>query len=322
MSAPAVSVLMPVYNGERFIREAVASVLGQTWRDLELVVVDDGSSDRSLDIVEAFRDPRIRNVSIGRSGISAALNAGLARCRAPFVARLDSDDVMEPRRLERQLDFLRARPRLGGCASYYWIIDEAGIVKGFQDPSLLSLEDVDLQLRSGGRLIYAHPTIMFRREAVLDVGGYDSAFDGSEDVELILRMYEAGWPMLVQPERLTRFRVHPGSISAQRARTQYFLNETTFGNFRRRRLGLAPLSIEACIREANANPLRRLATEARIASYELQRRRLELDLKGRPVSATAALFSAAILNPQAVAGALVRSGVRSWRRIKAETAEP
>jgi glycosyltransferase involved in cell wall biosynthesis len=311
---PAVSVVIAVHNGERFIREAIASVLSQTLADLELIVVDDGSTDRTVDVIAACADPRIVLVRGPKRGTSAATNEGLRLCRAPLVARLDADDVMEPNRLERQVAFLEDRPSLGGAASYYWIIDEHGVSCGAAEPDLLQLEDVELQLAHGGRLVYAHPTIMFRRDPVLSLGGYDSRFDMCEDVDLFLRMHESGWTILVQPEKLTRFRVHSASISARNARAQHFLMETIFGNFRRRRRGEAELTTEQYIAEAQATPWRRVRTEAKILSRRLRRVHTVARMQRKPVAAALALTVAALIDPGATAGALRRKARRRVRR--------
>src|SRR5262245_39958720 len=116
MSAPLVSVVMPAYNGERFVVEAVRSILAQTFRDFELIVVDDGSTDRTAELVaaEQSRDPRVvvhRQPS--NQGFRIALNAGCALARGELIARMDADDVSLPERFERQVAFLRAHPEVG-----------------------------------------------------------------------------------------------------------------------------------------------------------------------------------------------------------------
>ena len=296
---PAVSVYMSVYNGERFLRESIESVLAQTFGDFELVVVDDGSTDATPEILRSFRDARLVVLSPGRIGLAAASNYALARCRAPLVARLDADDLMQPNRLERQLNFLSQHPELGGVASYFWWIDEDSAIRGAQDTPLLTREAVERQLAAGGRLGYAHSTLLLRREAVLAVGGYDPRFDFVEDVELCLRLYEAGYLILVQPERLVRFRVHDHSISATRQREQFYLLEAALGNFRRRRRGLEPWPVEQYRHRLTTRPLPRLLAESRLASSRLRRRHLQLKLRRRRALAALAMIAAALLDPRA-----------------------
>jgi glycosyltransferase involved in cell wall biosynthesis len=299
--APAVSVYMSVYNGERFVGESIASVLAQTFTDFELVVVDDGSTDSTSDVIRSFKDDRIVHFSPGRMGTSAASNYALERCRADLVARLDADDLMEPNRLERQVAFLAEHPELGGAASYYWWIDEDGVVRGAEDTPLQSVGAVERQLAAGGRLGYAHSSLLLRRHAVLAVGGYDPQFDSIEDVELCLRLYQAGYLILVQPERLLRFRIHNRSVTATQNREQYFLLEAAFGNFRRRRRGLAPLPIEHYRERIETRPVSKLIAESRIASWRLRRQHLQLRLRRRPALAAATLLAAALLDPTASA---------------------
>jgi glycosyltransferase involved in cell wall biosynthesis len=101
---------MAAYNAERFVAEATASILAQTLEDFEFIVVDDGSTDSTVQIVESFNDPRIRMLRLEHRGIPAALNAGIAAVRAPYMARMDADDVSDPRRLARQLEFMQSNP--------------------------------------------------------------------------------------------------------------------------------------------------------------------------------------------------------------------
>src|SRR5947207_2809638 len=108
-----ISVLMPVYNGLPYLRQAVESVRTQTWRDWQLVVVDDGSRDRSADYVASLGDERIVVVRQTNQGLAAALNRGLRHCQGEFIARLDADDVAEPTRLAEQMAFLRRHPHVG-----------------------------------------------------------------------------------------------------------------------------------------------------------------------------------------------------------------
>lgn len=304
--APAVSVYMSVYNGERFVAESIESVLAQTFTDFELVIVDDGSTDGTPGVLRSFDDDRIVLFSPGRMGVSAASNYALARCRADLVARLDADDLMEPERLERQVAFLAQHPELAGAASFFWWIDEAGVVRGAEDTPLETLEAVERHVAFGGRLGYAHSTLLLRRDAVMAVGGYDSRFDTIEDVELCLRLYEAGYPILVLPERLVRFRIHDSSTSATRDREQYFLLEAVFGNFQRRRRGLPPLPVEHYRERAERRPFSRLVAESRITSRRLRRRHLQLKLHDRPALAAMTLLAAALLDPGASAARMRR----------------
>ena len=124
MPRPTVSIVMPVWKSERYIAEAVKSVLGQTFEAFELLIVDDGSPDGSLDICRAFSDPRIRYLRQENRGLAAARNTGLRHARGEFIAFLDSDDIWEPEKLERHVAHLRSSPGVGVSFCYSVFVDE------------------------------------------------------------------------------------------------------------------------------------------------------------------------------------------------------
>lgn len=210
---PTISVLMPVYNAERYLREAVESVLGQTFADFELIAVDDGSTDGSLAILREYerRDGRVRVISRPNTGIVGALNDGLALCRGEYVARMDADDVCMPERLERQVKVFESRSGLvllGTGARY-------------TDPELWPVRDTrptvgnDLLVRrllSGDGLALLHPTVMIRADAIRKIGGYDPSYPISEDLDLYLRLSEIG-EVDNLPQLLLLYRMHVGSIT-------------------------------------------------------------------------------------------------------------
>lgn len=195
---------MPVRNGERFLCEALESTLAQTVSGLEVIAVDDGSTDATPEILAetARRDPRLRVIGNTGAGITAALNAGFARAGAPLVARMDADDVMLPDRLERQLDLLSRSPDVAVVGGGVILTDEAGReidrAPGSESPSLEAGNDL------------AHPTVVVRAEAFHEAGGY--RLDGSEDYDLWLRIEER-WRLAAVPEPVLRYRLHSGQFS-------------------------------------------------------------------------------------------------------------
>lgn len=190
---PTVSVLMPAYNAARHVGKAVESILSQTFRDFEFLIVDDGSTDETRAILERFAasDARIALVSRPNTGYLIALNEMLERARGPFLARMDADDIADPSRFDRQVAFLRDRPDHVLVGSRVTIIDPDGApltVMGNHQTH----EELDSGLLSGqGQLIY-HPSVMMRREAVLNVGGYDTRYELAEDLDLFLKLAEVG----------------------------------------------------------------------------------------------------------------------------------
>lgn len=185
---PLVSVVMAVYNGMPYLREAVDSVLAQTFRDFELVIVDDGSTDGTVDCVRSYGDARIRRwLSERNIGQTRALNLGLTMSRGRYIARLDADDVCRPDRLQRQVDVLEGRPEVAVLGTWMHSIDARG-----NTTALVKREWDDPGTYVGWLLTEVcpvwHPTVMFRREVVAAVGGYDETFRIAQDYDLWIRL--------------------------------------------------------------------------------------------------------------------------------------
>lgn len=193
MPVPRVTVLLAVCNGEPYLGDAIRSVLGQTFRDFELLVVDDASSDGSPDTLAAFRDPRLRVVRHEENlGLTRSLNHGLALTESEYVARLDADDLSFPDRLERQVAFLDAHPEVG-------VVGAQGIPIGVRGRRLSRVawwhrewrRPCDGAAFDWYRMFdtpFIHSSVMFRRALVRDeLGGYDESFLMSQDAELWMR---------------------------------------------------------------------------------------------------------------------------------------
>ena len=210
---PAISVLMPVYNGASYLAEAVESIRAQTFGDFEFIAVDDGSTDGSLPLLQRFaqEDPRLRIVSRPNTGIVGALNDGLAVARGEFVARMDADDIAEPVRFEKQLAVLRADPECVALGSSVVFIDPVGRpLKAYYPPLDHAAIEEELARGNGGALI--HPTVVFRRSALLQCGGYRSHYNYIEDLDLYVRLLDAG-RLANLPELLLHYRQHPQSVN-------------------------------------------------------------------------------------------------------------
>lgn len=218
---PRVSVVMTVYNGLPYLREAVDSVLAQTLRDIELVAVDDASTDGSTAYLQGCRDPRLRLHRNERNlGQTRSLNLGLQMARAPSVARLDQDDIALPDRLRRQVEVLDRRPEVAVVGTWMREMDERGRLGGRLGRCIDNYGTLIGCLLVGvGPL--CHPSVMYRRRVVVEaLGGYDEAFAPAEDFELWTRMALQRHRAVVMPEPLTLYRVHEGQQSARKLAVQ------------------------------------------------------------------------------------------------------
>jgi glycosyltransferase involved in cell wall biosynthesis len=215
-----ISVIMPAYNEERFLAEAIESVLAQTWKDFELIILDDGSWDRTMEIAQSYArlDPRVRAESHANMGVALTLNRGLEMSKSEWVVVMHADDVMMPNRIERQLAFVAAHPELAVASSWVKHIDSRGKVIAKDNSSLLTHEAVEKLYRANEMIGFNHPAAILRKSAVQEVGGYSSQLRVNEDVDLWNRLLERGNKILVQPEYLLQYRIHGGSASVTRAR--------------------------------------------------------------------------------------------------------
>jgi glycosyltransferase involved in cell wall biosynthesis len=213
MSAPLISVVMPVYNGERFVVEAVRSILAQTCRDFECIVVDDGSTDKTAELLAAEQAADARLVvhrQPSNMGFRTALNTGCALARGELVARMDADDVSLPTRLERQVGFLQANPTVGVVGSAVQLIDAQGVrgrVKSFP--------------LTGGLVAWsmlffnslAHPSVMLRRRVLEAAGFYPAGCaGGTEDYALFLEISRT-WRLANLDDVLLLYRVWGGNMT-------------------------------------------------------------------------------------------------------------
>ncbi|HEX2853353.1 MAG TPA: glycosyltransferase [Opitutaceae bacterium] len=208
-----ISVVIPVYNAARFVQSAIGSVLAQSFRDFELIAVDDGSTDSSKALLDALAatDPRIRVISRPNTGIVGALNDGLAAATGEFIARMDADDIALPTRFETQLAYLRAHPGCVALGTDILYTDPEGDPLTRHRPALTHEAIVEqLLVGNGGALI--HPTVIFRRQAVESAGRYRQQYNFIEDLDLFLRLSEAG-RLANLPDVFLRYRQHLKSVN-------------------------------------------------------------------------------------------------------------
>jgi glycosyltransferase involved in cell wall biosynthesis len=187
MTNPLVSVVMPVYNAEKYLRQAIESILNQVFDNFEFIIINDGSTDSSVEIIKSYKDPRIILIEnqINR-GLVYSLNKGLDASRGDFIARMDADDISLPHRLQRQVNFLNDNPDIGVVGTAYLPIDE------YKNPVLPPMFRPEYPAGAKWYLLLGsplgHPTAMYRKALIQEAGGYHEGYSHAEDYELWTRM--------------------------------------------------------------------------------------------------------------------------------------
>ena len=214
MSDPAISVAMSVYNGAPYLGLAIESILAQTFTDFEFLILNDGSTDGSAAIIDAYaaQDSRIRAIHRENKGLIISLNQLLDEARGAIVARMDGDDIATSDRFAKQMAFLAANPDHGVVSSWTTDIDGDGTAYPLQgDDQPTRHADFLAAIDKGGTLL-CHPSAMFRRDLVCSVGGYHAAFRHCEDYDLWLRLSDK-CKLASLPERLLLYRHTDGQVS-------------------------------------------------------------------------------------------------------------
>jgi glycosyltransferase involved in cell wall biosynthesis len=253
-----VSVVMPVFNGERFIETAIRSVFAQTHDELELIVVDDGSTDGTADILERLgaEDARLEVIHQANQGVSAARNRALAACRGDWVANLDSDDRMLPERLARQLAFIERYPevKVFACRAYYINATGKMIGKTKLEP-FATPEALKSYVDGGGIVGVNHSSVMMHRPTIQALGGYRTQFRSAEDLDLWNRVIDAGHLLLMQDEILGEYRIHESSMVTARMAAVLMDFEWMKAGIHARRKGEPEPTREAFMAEWQKQPL-------------------------------------------------------------------
>lgn len=210
--SPFVSVIMPVYNGERYLHEAVESICNQTFRDFEFIIINDGSIDGTWVNLSKYIDPRLILVDQDHHGLISALNRGLTIARGEYIARMDSDDIAAPDRLEKQAAFLSTHPEVGILGTACRLFDANG-----GDLGLRQWPVRDLEIRWASLLTspFAHPTVMIRRDILIQKGlEYDPDFQAVEDYDLWTRILRYTFGANLS-EPLMLYRVHGDRVTSK-----------------------------------------------------------------------------------------------------------
>ncbi len=222
---PIISVLLPVYNGDRYISEAIESILTQSFSDFELLIINDGSTDRSRQILERYatQDDRIRLIHRENRGLIQTLNEMLALAQGEFLARMDADDISLSDRFALQVNFLQQHPDYVCVGGAYDLIDAKG-----RTVLHLTMPETNPEIQQAilsGQTIINHPCALIRRSALQQIGGYDESMQTVEDLDMLLRIGEIGL-LANLPNPVLKYRFHMQSVSAQRSDFQYQMIQT------------------------------------------------------------------------------------------------
>jgi len=225
-SVPKVTVLMSVYNGEKYLREAIDSILDQTFCDFEFLIINDGSTDSSTDIIRSYDDSRIRLIENEKNiGLTRSLNKGLKLARGEYIARMDADDISLPDRLEEQVSFLDEHKNVAIVSSSVIFINSCGKKVGSWNLAANSDEIKKIFLKDQNQI--AHPFSMYKKKCVEKVGMYREEFEVAQDVDLWMRMIEQ-YDIANIKETLGMHRIGQNSISANKGKMQRLMHHTCY----------------------------------------------------------------------------------------------
>ncbi|MBE9228701.1 glycosyltransferase family 2 protein [Phormidium sp. LEGE 05292] len=209
-----ISVIMAAYNASEFIAQAIESILNQTYREFEFIIVDDGSTDNTLEIAKRYaeKDSRVRVIQSSHIGMSAVRNLGVSESKYPWIAIMDADDIALPEKFEKQIKAIQENPKVVGWSTYVYHINTRNEILSFSKWGITSEEEF-YNARAEGHLPgFCVPTLVLNKEAFLKAGGYNPKYTHGEDLDLSDRMSQYG-PILTVPEPLLLFRVHSKSAS-------------------------------------------------------------------------------------------------------------
>lgn len=184
---PKISVVMPVYNEEKYIGEAIESILHQTFEDFEFIIINDGSTDRTKSIISSFSDARIKVLTQTNKGLTQSLNKGLSVSTGEYIARMDGNDISLPCRLQKQVEYLESHPRIGLVGAYYLNIDEKGTeFKTYR----YATDDKEIRRILWTDCPFCHSLVIYRTQCITEVGDYRERIGPAEDYDLWFRISE------------------------------------------------------------------------------------------------------------------------------------
>ena len=213
---PRVSVVTSVYNGELYLKECIESILNQTFRDFEYIILNNGSTDNTSEILKLYTDPRLRVIHQENLGISRSLNKGIDLSSSDLIARLDADDYSMPQMLEQQITFMEKHPDVVLCGSRWLELVGEKLSK-----QIVDFVETDQAIKKSMSLFnpFSHSAVIFRKKTFIKAGGYSDRLKYSQDYELWLRMLALGKAWILK-EELAVVRMSEQSESHKNARKQ------------------------------------------------------------------------------------------------------
>ncbi|MFO0971604.1 MAG: glycosyltransferase [Candidatus Saccharimonadales bacterium] len=212
-STPLISVVMSVYNGEDFLKAAIESILNQTFRDFEFIIINDGSTDSSKKIIDSYKDPRIVSINQKNIGLIASLNKGISKAKGKYIARMDADDISLPNRFEKEVEWLNQDNSRGLVSTFFELIDFK-TSEPIGTTLVFPIQNDDLRRAFYFTNPFAHGAAMYRKDAIATVGEYTTKYGPTEDYELwrrISKKYEVG----LMPDVLYQYRINNPNSESQ-----------------------------------------------------------------------------------------------------------
>jgi glycosyltransferase involved in cell wall biosynthesis len=296
-----ISVVMAAYNAEPWLVETIDSILQQTYPHFELLIVNDGSSDRSGEIIDEYaaRDQRVKPIHHPNWGLCASLNHAIGLARHEWIARMDADDLMMPNRFERQVAFVQEHPDVTVSATLAHIIDSQGNLHWKTSTDLVDRAAYERYRRENRIMPLYHNTVFMRKSAIEATGGYRPEYYPAEDMDLWDRIADdTDNLILIQPEHLVAYRIHESSVSVAATRTQYLNLRWLKHSTDCRRSGRRELTRDEYLHyRSSHSAMRRLKNARELWSEVLYKNSTVLHVSGHRAKAMVPLVGSLFLYP-------------------------
>lgn len=318
-----ITVVMPARNAQTYLAEAIESVLNQTYRDFEFLMVDNASTDRTHEIMQQYaaNDPRVKVLQQPQGGWAAAVNAAMRVAQHNWIARMDADDIMMPHRLERHIEFIQAAPEVIMWGAWMYQINAEGQRIGYMEYGPQTPEDNERIKREALDTFMANPTTCFRKDIALKIGGFNENLMAAGDIEFMSRMIYEG-QLRVIPEHLMMYRIHGSAISTGKKRYQMQVARFVIARAKARNAGQS-LTLEEYRAMQAKRPVWQKVREYLTDSGPVFYRLAGIHLSGgRYLKGGALMLAALATNPMFTVGRLLERINNRLRHRRGATAQP